>query len=46
MMEFNETPDMYEPEGWNRSSYGVVQTHEFTVHRRRPSLRREDEYVA
>jgi len=45
MIEFNENPEMHEPEGWNRSSYGVEQTHSFTVYRRRPSLWREDEYV-
>ena len=37
--EFLTDKTMLEPEGWNRSNHGAF-------HRRRPNLKKEEEYVA
>ena len=38
MEEFESDTTLLEPEGWNRSNYGAI-------YRRRPNLKREEEYV-
>lgn len=39
LKEFQDNPEQFEPEGWNRSNHGAG-------FRRRPGLTKEEEYVA